>query len=402
MNLYNTQYINYIKTFLILAMTLELSACLPFLSPSNNHPEALTLQPGKPTITTIPNTPLPTPDYGDNYKAVQLAWFYKPPSSGDLSLIAHNYSSIILTRQDEAERDLLHALGVKTPILQYLLFAEIQDPGSCTESPYHNNVAEKIGDFCTLVKQHPDWFLIDLFNKGIASPSNYYMMDPGNKGWQTFWLERARTTQENLGWQGVFLDNVEASLDKRIQRGGIPQKYMDNASYQAAIEENLQYIYLNYFKPKDRPLYANIISLNDPAVWFRYLQYLDGAMLENFAVGWNDDYKSVSAWEMDLELVEKTQAMGKSVILVSQGNEFDSNRQVFALASFLLVNNGKASFRYTNSDTYDQNWLYDNYHQDLGKPLGVRYKEGNTWKRVFQKGNVSVSADTNTASIIMN
>ncbi len=385
--------------FLAISIFLLLSACTTTIS-QNNQPDSPAFV--KPAVNTSPTIPVPTPDYGDKYQAIQLSWFYKPPASGDLNAIAHNYSSIILTRKDEPERDALHSLGVKVPILQYLLFSEIHDPGSCTTLPNHNHVAEKIGDFCTLVKLHSDWFLLDLFNKGIVNSSHYYMMDPGNKNWQQFWLERARSSQENLGWQGVFLDNVEASLDKRVQRGGIPKKYMDNASYQAAIENNLRYIYQNYFKPKGRPLIANIISLNEPAVWFRYLQYLDGAMLENFAVGWHDDYKSVTAWEMDLELVEKTQALGKSVILVSQGNEFDSNRQVFALSSFLLVNNGKAFFRYTNSNSYNENWLYDNYHLDLGIPLGTRYKEGNIWKRVFQNGTISVNPDSKTASIDMN
>lgn len=374
------------QVLLIWSIVLQFSACVPVDGVVKDPPP-------------FQQTPLPTPDYGENYQAIQLAWFYKPPAGGDLNAIAKNYSAFILTRMDEHERDALRFLGVNAPILQYLLFGEIQDPGSCIEQPMHNQVAEKIGDFCNIVKQHPDWFMNYIFGGVAANGDDYKLMDPGNEGWRAFWLERAQISQEQLGWQGVFLDNVEASLNKRIQNGGIPKDYLNDASYQAAIEANLRFLYENYFKPTGRPLFANIISVNDPAVWFRYMQYLDGAMIENFAVGWHDDYKSPSFWETQMDIVEKTQASGKAVILVSQGNEFDNARQVFALASYLLVNNGKAYFRYTNGETYDRNWLYDNYHLKLGKPLGPRYKEGDAWKRDFEKGKIMVNPVLNTASI---
>ena len=330
---------------------------------------------------------------------VQLAWFYKPPADGNLSIVANNYSSFILTRWDEEERDTLRSLGVQAPILQYLLFGQIQDPGSCTEQPHHNQVAEKIGDFCDIVKLHPDWFMRDTLGNVDATDDGYVMMDPGNAGWRNFWLERARMGQEEYGWRGVFLDNVEASLDKRYQRGAIPQNYPDDASYQAVVEDNLRFLYTNYFKPTGRPLFANIIALRNPAVWMRYMQYLDGAMMESFAVGWHDDYIKASAWETQMDLAEKTQASGKELILVSQGSQGNSKLEVFALASFLLINNGKASFRYTNSDTYDKSWMYDNYDVELGAPLGSRYKVGDTWKRDFERGQIMVNPILNTASI---
>ncbi|HEX7555740.1 MAG TPA: putative glycoside hydrolase, partial [Leptolinea sp.] len=219
--------------------------------------------------------------------------------------------------------------------------------------------------------------------------------------WRNFWLERARRDQEVYKWDGVFLDNVEASVSKPSEYGFSAMESLTDASYQASIEANLRFIYINYFKPQNRPLYANIIALKDPSVWFRYMQYLDGAMIEDFAVGWNNEYKDPAEWLTQIKIAEKTQALGKKVILVSQGTEFDTKRQVFSLASYLLINNGKAYFRYTNSSSHDQNWLYENYKLNLGIPLGQRYKVGEFWMRNFTNGKVTVSPTLKTATIEM-
>ncbi|MFH1906639.1 MAG: putative glycoside hydrolase [Chloroflexota bacterium] len=332
-------------------------------------------------------------------KIVNIAYFYKPPTNSDAATLAKNINTFILTRADETFRDQLIANGVNSPILQYVRLEAIMDPGSCTAKPYRNNVAYKIGDFCTISTNHPDWFLLDANGNRIKVDGKYYLMDPGNQEWREFWLNRTRESQEELGWYGVFLDNVEASLSKVIRLGGIPAKYPDDASYQAAIQGFLQYLYTSYFQPQGRPLLANIISLDDSAVWFNYLQYLDGAMNEGWAVDWRSGYRSVSEWNDDLTLAEKTQAMGKYTLLISQGDQANTKRQAFTFASYLLVSNGRASFRYTHHSDYGSVWLYPNYNIDLGSPLGPRYPQGNLWRRDFTKGSVIVDPVNHTVEI---
>lgn len=329
---------------------------------------------------------------------MSLVWFYKPPANGHLEPVLQNFDTFILTKNDEEVRDALRREGISAPFLQYLRFDTIHYPGSCKAEPLHNQVADQVGDYCRISYHHPEWFLLNLNGERMFQPDGDVMMDPGRPGWHNFWLRRARQSQEQLGWDGVFLDNVEASLTKRVRRDHLPAAYPDEASYQAAIEEFLNYIYSNYFKPEKRPLYANIIEVEDPDVWFRYLQYLDGAMEEAFAVGWENGYRSVSSWEEQLVRAEKTQALGKHIILVSQGAEDDHERQQFAFASYLLVNMGQASFRYGSK--YDEAWLYSNYNLDLGRPLGARYREGEVWRRDFTNGSVSVDPAAHTATII--
>lgn len=367
------------------------------------------LNPGViPTISpTSSRTPTPIPDDEIPERPVEelpvkLAWFYKPPRDGQLAFLASQFDFFILTKADEDERDQLIELGAEQPILQYLLLNAIHDPGSCSAKPRRNQVAYLPGDFCRINSEHPDWFLRDGKGQKIYRSSNtivYYMMDPGNPGWREFWLERARQSQVEDGWQGVFLDNVEASLDKIERTAGIPAIYKTDLAYQNAINGFLEYIYQSYFQPQNRPLLANIIELNDLEIWETYLLSLDGAMLENFAVGWKGKDFSQSQWEEHTILAEVTQALGKQVVLIAQGDRNDLARQQFAFASYLLTSSGLASFRYASHDHYDEAWIYDNYDIELGAPLGPRYQEGNIWRRDFQNGSISIDLTTRSAEI---
>jgi len=333
-------------------------------------------------------------------KSIQLAWFYKPPPADKLSLLAQRFSWFVLTNNDESIRDDLKQKGAKGPFLQYLRFDAIQDPGSCNAAPKHNQVATERGDFCRIAKDHPDWILRDNAGNPIEQ-GGYVYMDPGNSGWQQFWLERAQQMQQQEHWDGLFLDNVEASLVKRHQKG-MPAKYTNEQNYEAAIADFLAFIYGTYSKPNNRPLMANIISLKDPSVWFRYLQYLDGAMVEAFAVDWHTSYKKVEDWNQQLNLAEQAQDRGKMLILVAQGDENDQERQQFAFASYLLVTRGRSAFRYADSAHYAQPWMYQNYDLEIGNALGPRFKKADgTWERDFEKAIVRVNPVTHQSQIIL-
>jgi hypothetical protein len=152
-------------------------------------------------------------------ETINLAFFYKPPSNSNAATVSANFNSVILTGGDETFRNSLAANGFTSTIPQYFRSEGIQDPGSCTASPANNQIANRAGDFCWISQNHPDWFLLDSNgNRMKTSPtSNYYRMDPGSEGWRNFFVTRLLETQQQKGWSGLFLDNVEASLSE-IQR----------------------------------------------------------------------------------------------------------------------------------------------------------------------------------------
>jgi len=337
----------------------------------------------------------------DPYQMVRLAWFYKPPEDSLLPLLAENFDTFILTHKDEAQRDALKALGVKSPIFVYLQFVEIKDPGSCTEDPQANQVAYQVGDFCEISEQHPDWFLLDQNGNRIVNGNSVYM-DPGNTEYRAFWLQRAKALQEQFHWDGIFIDNLEASLSKLSSKGVLSAKYPDDKRYQFAIEGFLNYLHENYFKPSGQPVLANIISIRDWKVWLRYLQYLNGAMIEAFAVDWSNDYRSPSDWESQMDAIDQALTQGKTLVLVSQAEQPDSNRQQFAFASYLLIANENVSFRYADANGYREILLYENYSLNLGEPLGPRYQKGLSWRRDFTNGHILVNPRTHRAEIELN
>ena len=359
------------------------------------------------STTAVPLTPTPTvfqpPRYPDHFtwegELIRIAWFYKPPENGDLAAVAENFDFFILTRKDEEARERLRDLGVSQPILQYVRLDAIMDPGDCETSPWGNQVAFLPGDYCRLSEQHPEWFLTDQGGNRIRDDENFVYMDPGAQGWREFWLERVRASQQELGWYGVFLDNVEASLEKHEDRE--LTHYPDQASFQDAVEGFLDYLQREYFEPEQRPLYGNIISLEDDRIWYRYLQYLDGAMNEAWAVGWRDRYRSPEDWEKQIKLAEESQRRGKDVILVAQGAREDLSRQRFAFASYLLISDGLASFRYSRANFHQQIWWYENYDLDLGVPLGPCYQLSSLWLRDFSRGQVVVNPENYQAEIII-
>ena len=351
-----------------------------------------------PTPVRVYSTPLPA------FEPLQFAWFYKPPQQeNDLGALAANFSMLILTRNDERDRQNLRDMGSTAPVLQYLRFEAIMDPGSCTAKPFQNQVAHLEGDFCQIEEQHPDWFLRDINGNVIRyDQSQYVLMDPGNEEWRAYFLEKVRGFQKDAGWAGMFLDNVDGSLGRFDNMHLLLAAYPDDNSYQAAVKDFLAYLRSNYFDGSGKLLYANIPYIEDENAWLEYLANLDGAMLEAFAADWQSGYLSVEDWQHQLDLAEKTQSQGKSIILVTQGDINDVERMQFGLASFLLVNNGQAYFRYSNDLAYRELWWYPQYESDLGQPLGPRYAEGGAWRRDFERGSVSVDPKNHSAVIQAN
>lgn len=224
-------------------------------------------------------------------------------------------------------------------------------------------------------------------------------MDPGNLEYRAFWLNRAREMQLEFGWDGIFIDNVEASLGKFRREDISLGNYPQDSAWQQAIEEFLAYLESSYFRPAQRPLFANIVSMNDTETWQRYVALLDGVMIEHFATGWENTSLSAAEWETQMNLAEWALAHGKTLLLVSQGEKNDLERQNFALASYWLLQNGHAYFRYANSDDYNALWDYPTYAYDLGAALGPRLQEGGVWTRQFENGTVVVDPDSLHAEI---
>lgn len=369
----------------------------PSAQPTAVPPTAVPSPAPQPTPTSIPPAP--------SGAVPRFAWFSKPPTDGTpAETLARHADIIVLSHHDETFRDRLLELGVsRERIYQYVLANEIQDPGSCEQAPWGNNAAWHTGDFCRIRDNHPNWFLRDTDGRAISSNwggYRWYMMDPGNAGWQTFMIERLGEAADRHGWRGVFLDNLDGSTD----RGREPKSgYPTDEAYQAAIERYLERIRAEHIDIRGLKLLANQTARPSDDVWHRYLRLLDGAMEESCILDWRAEgrvrYLSPERWEQQLKLIESTQSAGKTIICVIQGIHGDAKVQRFAYASYLLAAHGGALFRYSNSNNYSRFWGDDSYSLNLGAPLGARYRDGRVWRRDFAHYSISVDPHSHTASI---
>lgn len=353
-----------------------------------------------PTPESTQVTPVPPVDYG---VIPDLAYFYIEPGGGvPCSALVPMFNYFIGTKGREGCRDTVRALG-RTFDLQYLRFDGFQDldrafdnPDTpCTRTPFGNQVAYKRGDACLLREIAQDWLLRRPDGSFIRTAGDFIMTDPANLEWRAYFISRALEMQTIYGWNGLFLDNVSASRNNV----GLPLRdYPDDKTYQDAIADFLATIRISFAS-----VHANMIYQTTSSVWYRYGQFLDGQMEESFAVNWSSGYLSVTSWTNQLIRIETTLASGIEVILVSQGTQGDLERQQFAFASYLLIAEQGAHFRYSQDGAgYSQIWDYDTYHQArlLGQPLTLRYQlPDGSWERRFQFGTVQANPSTHIGTI---
>lgn len=349
--------------------------------------------------------------------------FYDRPGNASVSEVASKAGVVVLTRGNWRYRDELRAAGFKGVALQYLNSSEAAGPGpyanssvACDSnySPPNNTVANQQGDFCKYIHPNESWFLHNGRGERLYTRLGNgvrYHMNPASEGWRNFARSRmARdligdSSQAKIGFDGLYLDNLPMKLYKLQNQlsnsDGRVQEYGDDSVFRSAVLG-----YVGFIGDKLRPagpLYANLIddwavSVND---YLAYTSKLDGYLNEAWALGYENRELSAARWNEYMSIAETTLGQGKGLIGVVQGSRYDSKRQQFGLASYLLItNNSKAFFRYADASQYGDWWQYSNYSITLGAPKGKRYQQGSLWRRDFECGYVTADPGTRTGNIV--
>lgn len=397
---------------LLLLITVLISAC--------NSPPIVEQAAPEPVVTPFPRVAAAETKIGGS---VQLGFHYKPLGDGTPDTqLADQAAFMILTKNDEEYRDQLRAAGYKGRILQYVLGSEVDGPAvkkgknGCDPefAPYQNQVANQPGDFCKLLQENEDWFLHNSKGQRLYNTykdRRYYHMNPASKGWREFVLARLKqrmfgdATTPPLGYDGIFLDNVELTWDKArsdlTNSDGKIKEFQSNEDFRAAWKGYLKF--LREGLGPDVPIWGNMIASNyAPDEWNAYLPYLDGGMNEAFITGYSTTL-SVEKQNNELRQAEYVIGQGKGFYAIGQGDQSDTQRQQFALAAYLLITKPGAPvyFRYTRANQwYGEWWMYDNYQVDLGEPTGARYAVQNGWRRNFTKGYVMIDQQKRKGFIV--
>lgn len=345
---------------------------------------------------------------------IHRAYFYHPSGEGIDDL--KQAEVLIFGLNDDKAVTELRSQGYQKPILLYFLAGEVEGPSTAhsakswcddNKEPWSNNLANERGIFCREIHPHESWFLHNNASQRLqkGSDRNAFYMNIGNRDYQDWMIKRFAevVAKDAHGFTGLFLDNVELSLEKvKRQVGnsdGSVREYQSDADYRDAWAT-----YLRRLSERLRPqtsIWGNLIAdPYDGSAWNDYLEYLDGAMSEAFAAGWPRSRFSVGRWERNLHQVEQALKRGKRVIGVTQGNANSSDLATFGFASSLLVAEAdRMYYRYAKYADYG-NWHdYKGFDVQLGAPLGDRYQRDGQWRRDFERGYVTVNPDTLKATI---
>ncbi|MGH9467091.1 MAG: putative glycoside hydrolase [Terriglobales bacterium] len=341
------------------------------------------------------------------------AYFYKPPSDGTSArFLAHHFQLIILTHGDEAYLAQLRHAGYGGPILQYVPLYEAEGPGPYVNAharcdlaypPYQRTVADRPGVFCRQIHPHESWFLHNrrgqrLYTRHRSANGIWrtvYEMNPASPGWRHFFTARLRQYR-HLGFDGFFFDNVDLSrsglLLQMADRGGL-KEYPTGALFRTAVAGFLAALRAAF---PGVPLWANLT--HDPeraGAWASYLPYLNGVMVEDFALGWQSYPLAPEARRAQWHNIRQALGRGLAVLLVAQGARHDARRRRLALtlAWALTGSGGPVFFRYNSGsiDDYRQAWWCKLYTATPPAPRGPLQRSGLDWVRAYPGGRLRIS-----------
>lgn len=351
----------------------------------------------------------------------RIAYFYKPPNDSTAAEVAARTQLIILTHGDEAFLAQLRRLHYTGLLLQYIAANEAEGPGpypdrtaACDSgyAPYQRTVADRPEVFCGEIHPHEDWFLHNrwgerLYTRTLSGNGVWrttYLMNPASAGWRGLLLERLRVYRK-LGWDGFFFDNVDLSraglLRQPDDRGGVAE-YPDDASYRAAEAGYLAAVRQAF---PGVPVWANLThDPGDKGGWDPYLPWLDGVMVEDFALGWRRSPLPLQAREAQVANIRDVLGEGKGVVAVEQGGRGDHERLQFGLALYWALQPGAGAafyFRYGDADDQDYRtlWWYPEYAFEPPSPAGPLEGGGASWRRAYPDGGLRLDLEAGTVSL---
>lgn len=268
--------------------------------------------------------------------------------------------------------------------------------------------------------------IVHYYNKGAA-----FMVNPGNKDFQTYYAKRA--AREVLGGMvngsplapsgldGVFLDNVASGWTNVVNKTGgkPPLEYASSEAYAAAYLDFIKTVHAE-FASHGIPLWGNLIATNAPSRWLAFKDFLDGALHESQALGWASGPVDAAALKSQLDAAEAWMSDGKHHFVAFSNGGCNKTRYPgctqehdqlikFSLAAYLLIADGKnSSYYYTDysdGSNYDDFFDRPEYYLNLGKPLQNRQAAPvgaaapTQYTRQFECGQVLVDVAAKTGSI---
>jgi hypothetical protein len=302
--------------------------------------------------------------------------------------------SYVILQSWETKR--LHELKAANPNVEVLVYKDLAFSGPGTGS--NGTSASGVGS-----SEAPEsWFLKNTSGQKFTSWSYDWLwaMNVGSVAYQQRWYENVIGEVEAQGWDGVFLDDANASMKYAYEPSQVA-KYPNDASYAAAMESALAYIGPK-IQARGKLAIANFAQwVEAPQIYNRWLGYLSGGLDEMFAKwgrGAGEGYRPSYQWESQVEEAEYAASKGKIFIGFTQGAVGETQAARYGYASVLLGGDDSASYAFTPNYT-EETWLPE-YEYEIGNATGAETADANgVHRRVFEDGLVLVNPTGSAQSV---
>jgi hypothetical protein len=306
-------------------------------------------------------------------------------ASSSAEYAAHRDNYVILQAWETRR---MHELKAANPNLKVLVYKELAfgGPGAGTDGTSASGVS---------ASEAPEsWFLKNTSGQKFTSWSYEWLwaMDIGSPAYQQRWYENVIGELEGKGWDGVFLDDANASMKYCYEPSKVA-KYPTDAAYAAAMESALAYIGPK-IQARGKLAIANFAQwVEAPQIYNRWLGYLSGGLDEMFVKwgrGAGEGYRPSYQWEDQVAEAEYAASQGKIFIGFTQGAKGETQAARYGYASVLLGGNDSASYAFTPNYT-EETWLPE-YEYEIGSAVGAETEDRNgVHRRQFQNGLVLVN-----------
>jgi hypothetical protein len=304
------------------------------------------------------------------------------------------YRIIVLNPADAA---MIPALKAGNPNLKVLTLIDMMSTDPNDPTGTSNWVGYTDAD-----ANHPEWFLTDPDNKRLAFQHfpQALVMDVGNLDYQQAGLANVIAQLKAGGFDGVLLDDANASL-RWVIAGGSAEcaKYPTDELWQAAV-----YSFLSNVGPALQKagllVLANIggSTVTPGRTWQTWNGPLDGAMEESFTNGGaGRDSIGNGDWLPKLRHTAWSEAHQK--ISLDHARTRTRSGARYGLATMLLAANGNSSFYASMHYAREVWWPEYTTAKSLGRPRGgYRVLRNGVYRRDFSHGIVLVNPRGHPAS----
>ena len=320
--------------------------------------------------------------------------------NGDLAAVSRpaQYQYVILNSDQHA---LIPQLKAANPGLKALVYKDMAATVSWAAAGAH--LPTGVG-YAEANASHPEWFLTDTTGARIewCDYPGDWQMDVGSQAYQDAWAAGVAADLKAHGWDGVMVDDTNASQAWHLC-GRTIAKYPTDAAYAAATRSFLARVG-PALRGQGFLVVPNIYLPWSPSaadVWSDWISFTSGAVLEYWSK-WGKgptQHFADADWTYRQQFLALTQRAGKVFLGITYAPADDVRSMRYARASFLLDwDGGPSALVFEPGKGVDPG--AGEWTADIGTPSGARRQAGGAWRRDYSAGTVLVNPSASAAATV--